>query len=129
MKQVASNIKIQLANYHELLDFSRFGSDLDSVTKSVLTHGETLMEVLKQKQYSPLSMEDEIIDILIAQSSMLNNIKKEDIHHVLKLTHMYLVNNNEEVFTEMKETRLLSEENKKKIYKACQHIIEGMKDE
>ena len=129
MKQVASNIKIQLANYHELLDFSRFGSDLDSVTKSVLTHGETLMEVLKQKQYSPLSMEDEIIDILIAQSSLLNNIKKEDIHHVLKLTHMYLVNNNEEVFTEMKETRLLSEENKKKIYKACQHIIEGMKDE
>ena len=129
MKQVASNIKIQLANYHELLDFSRFGSDLDSVTKSVLTHGETLMEVLKQKQYSPLSMEDEIIDILIAQSSLLNNIKKEDIHHVLKLTHMYLVNNNEEVFTEMKEIRLLSEENKKKIYEACQHIIEGMKDE
>lgn len=129
MKQVASNIKIQLASYQELLDFSRFGSDLDQVTKNILAHGASLMEVLKQKQYSPLSMEDEIIDIYIAQSSLLDDAKKEDIHKVLKLTHSYLTTNNNEVFEDIKKNKILNDTIKDKITKACISVKEGLNNE
>ena len=129
MKQVASNIKIQLASYQELLDFSRFGSDLDQVTKNVLAHGASLMEVLKQKQYSPLSMEDEIIDIFIAQSSLLDDVNKEDVHKVLKLTHSTLVSSYSEVFSSIHDSKVLSDENKQKIIEACKAVKEGLTNE
>ena len=129
MKQVASNIKIQLASYQELLDFSRFGSDLDQVTKNVLAHGASLMEVLKQKQYSPLSMEDEIIDIFIAQSSLLDDVNKEDVHKVLKLTHSTLISSYSEVFSSIHDSKVLSDENKEKIIEACKAVKEGLTNE
>lgn len=129
MKQVASNIKIQLASYQELLDFSRFGSDLDQVTKNVLAHGASLMEVLKQKQYAPLSMEDEIIDIFIAQSSLLDDVNKEDVHKVLKLTHSTLVSSYSEVFSSIHDSKVLSDENKEKIIQACKAVKEGLTNE
>ena len=80
MKQVASSLKIELANYRELQAFSQFGSDLDAATKNVLENGEKTMEVLKQAQYDTLSVEDEILEKKVISKDLeekMNSIYKE----------------------------------------------------
>jgi len=126
MKSISKSLKIELANYTELLDFSRFGSDLDAVTKATLTHGAVLEEVLKQKQYMPLTMEDEIVDIYIAQSRLLDDIAIPQIHSVLKNCHTYISNNMPEVFFSIRDTKILSDETKEKIEQAVKNVKEGL---
>ena len=126
MKSVASSLKIELANYNEMLDFSRFGSDLDATTKNILNHGAVLMEVLKQKQYSPLSMEDEVIDIYVAQSKKLDDVPLAQIQNVLQSVRSYLHSNHNEVYTSIKETKLLKDETKALIDEAVEAIKAGL---
>ncbi|MGL4732693.1 MAG: F0F1 ATP synthase subunit alpha, partial [Fusobacteriaceae bacterium] len=61
MKQVAAKVKLELAQYTELLTFAQFGSDLDKATKAQLERGHRIMEVLKQAQYSPYPVEEEVV--------------------------------------------------------------------
>lgn len=126
MKKVASSLKIELANYNEMLDFSRFGSDLDSTTKGILQHGAILMEVLKQKQYSPLSMEDEVIEIYIAQSHQIDNVELKNINSTLEKIRSYISANHKEVYTTIHETKLLSDETKSLIDESVKAVLEGM---
>jgi F-type H+-transporting ATPase subunit alpha len=66
MKQVAGSLKLELAQYRELAAFSKFGSDLDKATQETLARGERLVEVLKQAQYQPLSVERQVLQIYAA---------------------------------------------------------------
>ncbi len=127
MKKVASSLKIELANYNEMLDFSRFGSDLDSTTKGILQHGSILMEVLKQKQYSPLSMEDEVIEIYIAQSHEIDHLELKQVNETLEKIRSHIHANHEEVYTAIHETKLLSDETKALIDDSVKAVLEGMK--
>lgn len=124
-KSVASSLKIELANYNERLDFSRFGSDLDSVTQNVLKHGSVLREVLKQKQYDPLSRIDEIIDIYVAQSKALDNVALDKIPSTLSLTRQSFHSSHPEAVKEREETKKLSDETKKKIDESVSDILSG----
>lgn len=126
MKKVASSLKIELANYNEMLDFSRFGSDLDQTTKNILTHGAVLMEVLRQKQYATLSMEDEIVDIYVAQSKAIDDVTIEKIQDVLSKIRNTLHTHHEKLFEEIKSTKLLSEENKAIIDQTVQDVKTGI---
>lgn len=126
MKKVASSLKIELANYNEMLDFSRFGSDLDATTKSILQHGSILMEVLKQKQYSPLSMEDEVIEIYVAQSHQIDQLELSQVAPVLEKIRSYIKANHQEVYTSIHDTKLLSDETKALIDDATKVILEGL---
>ena len=127
MKKVASSLKIELANYMEMLDFSRFGSDLDNATKNILRHGSLLMEVLKQKQYAPLSMEDEVIEIYIAQSHQIDEVDLNLVTSVLEKIRSHIRANHKEVYTALHDTKLLSDETKALIDNSVQAILEGMK--
>ena len=124
-KSVASSLKIELANYNERLDFSRFGSDLDSVTQNVLKHGSVLREVLKQKQYDPLSRIDEIIDIYVAQSKALDNVALDKIPSTLSLIRQSFHSSHPEAAKEREETKKLSDETKKKIDESVSDILSG----
>lgn len=124
-KSVASSLKIELANYNERLDFSRFGSDLDSVTQNVLKHGSVLREVLKQKQYDPLSRIDEIIDIYVAQSKALDNVELDKIPSTLSLIRQSFHSSHPEAVKEREETKKLSDETKKKIDESVSDILSG----
>lgn len=79
MKQVSSSLKIELANYHENLSFAQFGSDLDSETKRILSHGAIAMEALKQKNWSPLPMWEEIIDLFAVKEGFLDDLETADV--------------------------------------------------
>ncbi len=79
IKQVAGSIKLNLAQYRELEDFSRFGSDLDSYSQAILDRGKRLTELLKQKQYSPISVAEQVAVIFAGINGYLDNISVENV--------------------------------------------------
>jgi F-type H+/Na+-transporting ATPase subunit alpha len=90
MKKVAGPLRINLAQYREMESFSQFGSELDKDTLSQLQIGERVIEVLKQPQYSPLSMEDQVITLYLANKGVLTALDKEDVRDFLKDFTLYL---------------------------------------
>ena len=79
MNQVSGSLKLDLAQYHEMLSFSQFGSDLDPVTKATIDHGARLTELLKQGQYSPLTMSQQVLSLFAAKNGYLKNVPVEQI--------------------------------------------------
>ncbi|KAK9382104.1 P-loop containing nucleoside triphosphate hydrolase protein [Kockiozyma suomiensis] len=79
MKQVAGSLKLFLAQYREVAAFAQFGSDLDASTKQTLNRGERLTQLLKQKQYSPLSVEQQVPVIYAGVNGYLDNIPLDRI--------------------------------------------------
>jgi F-type H+-transporting ATPase subunit alpha len=79
MKQVAGPIKGELAQYREMAAFAKFGSDLDAATQRMLARGERLTELLKQPQYSPLAVEEQVAVIYAGTRGYLDKIAVKDI--------------------------------------------------
>ncbi len=75
MKKVAGSIKLDLAQYREMAAFAQFGSDLDASTQALLSRGERLTQLLRQDQYSPLPMEEQVISIFAGVHGYLDNVK------------------------------------------------------
>jgi F-type H+-transporting ATPase subunit alpha len=75
MKQVAGSIKLELAQYREMAAFSQFASDLDASTQRLLSRGERLTELLKQGQYSPLSVEEQVVVIFSGVRGYLDSLE------------------------------------------------------
>jgi F-type H+-transporting ATPase subunit alpha len=74
MKQVAGSIKLELAQFREMESFSQFGSDLDPITAKLINHGIKLTELLKQEQYSPLPVEEQVVSIYAGVKGYLSEI-------------------------------------------------------
>ena len=128
MKSVSKDLRMALANYHEMLDFSRFGSDLDKSTKKILLHGAILTEVLKQKQYMPLSAGQEIVDIYVAQKGLLDGVDPSDVHKILKLLDNSINAQNPEIYKEINENKTFSDESKNKVEERLASILASVKD-
>ena len=79
MKQVAGSIKGELAQYREMAAFAKFGSDLDASTQKLLARGARLTELLKQPQYSPLAVEEQVVSIYAGTRGYLDNVAVVDI--------------------------------------------------
>jgi F-type H+-transporting ATPase subunit alpha len=84
MKKVAGTLKLDQAQYRELEAFSKFGSDLDAATKSVLDKGARNVEVLKQGQYSPVSVEKQVAIIYLGSQGLLRNVPVNKVRKLLK---------------------------------------------
>ena len=81
MKQVAGSIKLELAQYREMAAFAQFGSDLDASTQKLLNRGARLTELLKQAQYSPLTVEDQIIIVFAGVNGYLDDIETQKVQN------------------------------------------------
>jgi F-type H+-transporting ATPase subunit alpha len=79
MRQVAGRLRLDLAAYRSLAAFAQFGSDLDAATKSQLDRGARLTEVLKQPQYSPLPVEEEVVVLWMATNGFVDDVAVEDV--------------------------------------------------
>ncbi len=106
MKKVAGTLKLDQAQYRELEAFSKFGSDLDATTKAVLDKGARNVEILKQPQYSPVKVEDQIAIIYCGTKGLLKNVPvkqiskfEEEYIHLLQMRH-------QEVLTSLREGKL-----------------------
>ncbi|MBQ3438059.1 MAG: F0F1 ATP synthase subunit alpha, partial [Fusobacterium sp.] len=90
MKQVASKVKLELAQYTELLTFSQFGSDLDKATLAQLERGHRIMEILKQAQYQPYAVEEQVVSFYAAINGHLESIEVADVKRFEKELIEYL---------------------------------------
>ncbi|MBW7837389.1 MAG: F0F1 ATP synthase subunit alpha [Sphingomonadales bacterium] len=79
MKQVAGSIKLELAQYREMAAFAQFGSDLDAATQKLLNRGQRLTELLKQAQYSPMPVEEQVVSIFTGVRGYLDGVAVRDI--------------------------------------------------
>jgi len=79
MKQVAAKVKMELAQYTELLAFAQFGSDLDKATRDQLNRGERIMGILKQRQYMPMPVEKQVVSFYIVTKGYVDDIDVEDV--------------------------------------------------
>ncbi|AHC38922.1 F0F1 ATP synthase subunit alpha [Ehrlichia muris] len=79
VKKVSGSVKLSLAQYRELEDFAKFGSDIDVHSKKVLDRGRRMMELLKQKQYSPLSVAEQVAVIFAGTSGYLDGISVSNV--------------------------------------------------
>ena len=80
MKQVAGSIKLELAQYREMEAFAQFGSDLDSATQQLLNRGARLTQILKQPQYKPVPVEEQVISIFAGVNGYLDKVKTEYVN-------------------------------------------------
>ena len=79
MKKVAGTLKLTLAQYRSMASFAMFASDLDSVTRQQLTRGERLMELLKQPQYSPMAVEEQVVMIWTGTNGYLDKLELKEV--------------------------------------------------
>ena len=118
IKKVAGKLKLELAQYRELAAFAQFGSELDPETKERLDQGERMMEILKQPQYSPVSVEHQAIILYIVVNKHLMDIPVNKISLFEKEFLNYIDNNYPEIVNSIKETKELTEETEAKIAEA-----------
>ena len=79
MKKVSGTLKLELAQYRDMQAFAMFASDLDAASKQQLTRGARLMELLKQGQYSPFPVEDQVVSIWMGTKGYLDDVPVEDV--------------------------------------------------
>lgn len=79
MKEVAGSLRLDLSQYRELEAFAAFASDLDAASKAQLERGARLVELLKQPQYSPMSVEDQVVAIFLGTKGHLDSVPVEDV--------------------------------------------------
>ena len=110
MKKIAGPIRTDLAQYRELAAFAQFGSELDDDTKERLAQGERIKEVLKQPQYQPLPVEQQVVIIYAATRKYLLEIKVEDILDFQKELFELIDTKYPDVFRLIRETKELGKE-------------------
>lgn len=107
MKQVAGTLKLELAQYREVAAFAQFGSDLDAATQYLLNRGARLTEVLKQGQFQPMPLENQIVVLYAATRGYLDQMKISDIPRFQEAILQEISPN---VLHTIRETRVLSDE-------------------
>lgn len=115
MKQVASKIKMELAQYRELANFSQFGSDVDADTKKRLDHGQILMEILKQPQYQPVLVEHQVMIIYAAINDYLADLDLSQIKGFEKALLEFMDTQYPDVAKSIKATGKLEEDAEKQL--------------
>lgn len=110
MKQVAGMLRLDLAQYRELAAFAQFGSDLDAATQKRLTRGARMVEILKQNQYQPMPVEEQVAVIYAANSGALDEVRVEDVRRFEREYLDYLRSEKPLVLKNIIEKQNLSDE-------------------
>lgn len=110
MKKVAGPLRLELAQFRELAAFSQFTKDLDQATQDQLARGERLVELLKQPQFSPMPVEDQIITIYAATRGYTDHLDKREISRYKKFLLKYLHQKHPEVMLTLRREPIFTEE-------------------
>ncbi len=110
MKQVAGKLKLELAQFAELEAFSQFASDLDAATQAQLQRGQRLREMLKQPQYSPLSVTEQVALVYAGINGYLDDIPAEKVSEFTQAFREYLKTNKAEFMSKVKAEKKLADD-------------------
>jgi F-type H+/Na+-transporting ATPase subunit alpha len=122
MKQIAGTLKLELAQYWELEAFSAFGSDLDKATQAQLARGQRLVQILKQDQYTPYEVEDQIAVIFAATNGFLDEVAMKDIGRYEREMLQFFKQKYPQVLKSIREKKALSDDVKKPLMDALQEF-------
>ena len=127
MKKVAGSIKLELAQYREMAAFAQFGSDLDASTQRLLNRGSKLTELLKQKQYSPMSVAEQVISVFCGVKGYLDDIDLKDISEFENKILSKSNSENPEIFDAINKSGKLEEETEKTLIKLIEELKKNLK--
>lgn len=110
MKQVSGSLKLELAQFAEMQAFAQFGSDLDAATKATLDHGQKVREVLKQAQYSPRSVETQVVTLFALKHGFTKTLEVEEVSVFMDelVEHMQMLH--PEYIEEIRTQKVISDE-------------------
>ncbi|MGF1550778.1 MAG: F0F1 ATP synthase subunit alpha [Sphingomonadaceae bacterium] len=117
MKKVAGTIKLELAQYREMAAFAQFGSDLDAATQKLLNRGARLTELLKQPQFSPMPMAEQVVVIFAGVNGYLDALEIDRITEFESAFLSHMRSEQEEVLETIRETGKLEDETRDKLKK------------
>jgi F-type H+/Na+-transporting ATPase subunit alpha len=126
MRQVAGSLKLDLAQYRELAAFAQFGSDLDKATQAQLNRGQRLVEVLKQKQFSPLSFSKQILIIFAGTGGHLDDLAVEQVRDFESELYKFVDTSNPGLLRSIMEKKVLDDSLKAemtKVIKECKETF------
>ncbi len=123
MKKVAGSLRLELAQYNELKAFSQFASDLDKNTLGRLKKGERIVAMLKQPQYKPVNVFDQILAIFAVTNNYCENVEVADISRFESAYIEYIHKNHADIVAELKDTKDLSNTLKEKLIKASDSFV------
>jgi len=117
MKQVAGRLRLDLAQYREMAAFAQFGSELDKATQAQLSRGERMVEILKQGQYMPVTVEKQIVTIFIGVNGLLDDIPVTQCQRFEKEFLQYIESSYQDILTEIKMKKEINKEFEEKLKK------------
>lgn len=124
MKQVAGNLRLELAQYRELAAFSQFASDLDAATRKQLNRGQRLMELLKQPQYQPIPVELQILSIYAGTQGFLDGIQVADVGRFEREMTEHFKASHRDLLDEIGNGKKMSSELQAKVKSALGEFVE-----
>ena len=117
MKKVSGSLRLDLAQYRELEAFSAFASDLDAASKAQLDRGARLVELLKQGQYAPVPVEEQIVVIYLGSEGYMDSVPVGDVRRFEKELLEHLRRSDDDVLGEVRSTKVLSDDNIERLVK------------
>ncbi len=115
MKKVAGTLRLDLAQYREKQAFAQFGSDLDPATKAQLARGQRLVEILKQEQYKPMPIEQQVVSIYAVTQGLCDHISVTDLRAFEKTLHTTLATSHAGLLDVIKTKKELDKESEAKL--------------
>jgi F-type H+-transporting ATPase subunit alpha len=127
MKQVSGTIKLDLAQFREMEAFSQFASDLDQSTRKLLDRGRRLTEILKQPQYQPLTVEEQVVVIYAGVNGFLDSIDIKEVTNFEKDLLKSLNSNGKNILEIIQKDQSISKETEEKLNVFIAEISEKYK--
>ena len=125
MKKAVGSLRIDLAQYREMAVFTQFSSDLDPATKAMLSHGEALMELLKQPLEHPLSLAEQVISLVAANNKLLDDIGKKKVGEFQKGMLEYMEKIHGDIVRTIDQRQMLDEDLTEKIINCVKEFKDG----
>jgi F-type H+-transporting ATPase subunit alpha len=125
MKSVAGRMKLDLAQFRDLAAFAQFGSDLDPATRAQLDRGLRVQEVLKQPQYQPLPVEEQVAIIYLVNNGILDTVPVERVGEFQRDYLDYLRTSHPQVLEQIRSSRVLSDESMNMLTTAAREYMQG----
>jgi len=125
MKKISGPLRIELAQYRELASFAQFGSDLSKDTLDRLKHGERIVEILKQPQYEPLSVEDQVCLLYLLTNRYFSGINVEHVQRASREFLGFVKDRFESVPRNIRETKVISDEDSDNLKKAADEFFKN----
>ena len=127
MKKVAGSIKLELAQYREMAAFAQFGSDLDASTQQLLNRGAKLTELLKQNQYSPMTVAEQVISVYTGVKGYLDNVDLNKIKDFESGVFEKIKSEKPEIIDEIQSSGKLNETTEQLLSKTIEEYKEHQK--